>query len=258
MINRLGIAPATAVAALILASGAQAAPVVIDDLSTSQNLGAFLTNQTNGSSVSNAGAILGTERDMHILVTNSASNNGFDRSTLAAGGSGGSTLRIGNDPGQTSTSTVTYDGIDGNSTPLVVGGGFSGTGLAASGVDLVNGTNNAISLDVVSIDTGTVDIQVEVWDALRSARVTLSNIDFNSDGEQLNFFFDQFVDSGIGVNFEEVKAIQLRIIGNGQDIDATFDFFGATTVVPVPAGLPLLLTALGAFGFLRWRQSRSV
>lgn len=122
--------------------------------------------------------------------------------------------------------------------------GFAEFIWEAGGADLVDGTNNAIFLDVSSADLSGITYTFDI-DGISVAQ------EANGAGT-LEFLFSDFA----GVDLENVSALSLLISGP-ESFDTTFDSVraGVSNATPSPVPLPaagfLLLGGMGALGGMR-------
>lgn len=123
--------------------------------------------------------------------------------------------------------------------------GFSVFSWNAGGVDLTDGgLNTRIELTVLDADLAT-NFAISVGGQMSSQTTSAAGI--------LAFEFADYV----GVDFSNVGAIDLTVSGL-ESFDTTFDLVQAVSspsTVPLPAGLPLLLAALGTLGWMRQRTA---
>ncbi|MEP4196109.1 MAG: VPLPA-CTERM sorting domain-containing protein [Aliishimia sp.] len=137
----------------------------------------------------------------------------------------------------------------GGTAAVGMGAGVTGTALfewSPLGADLVDGTNSAIFIDILSGDTS-IDYTLDInGTSVSKAGVSAGTLEFS------------FADFS-GISLTNVSAISLLLSGPSK-FDAEFDNIRAgigtqTSAVPLPAGLPLLLLGIGSFAALRRRSS---
>lgn len=127
-------------------------------------------------------------------------------------------LALANGPGATSVSTVTWDAN---------GAGLGGADLILAGTE----NNDALQLDILSIDQGAVTLEIDVVDTLTgSSTLTLAGLGVGNHA----FDFSNFVGTA---DFTTVNSIVLTITaGNASDL--TLDLI-QTRNGPVPPTVPV-------------------
>lgn len=214
-----------AAAAIFAIHSAYAAPIVIDGFQTAQQVADNPAGPVPDSSAVVAGEVLGGERD--LTVGGATSTLGVVSSVVANSGE----FKISNGPDTISTTTLIYDGVDGDANSADVNG--------LGGVDLVDGTNTGFEFTVEFSDFA-FDYELFVFDgvATESATGTLPAPIFGTGDEQTVFIsFSSF--SG-ALDFTDVGFIALELTTTTKAGDLVVSDF---SVVPEPSSMALLLLA---------------
>lgn len=223
MINGTLVRNSAAAVFLLAPAAAFAAPVQIDDFSTSQV--AFL-NTSPDSLASPAGAI--GDRELTIEQTNAAPSLFFEGFNSISGGE---------------ASTGFAAGIEGFST------------MEWSGFAMTDFTDGGLN-DAIGISVNAADSTVNFTFTVTSATGTGSYMRPANGNEDLYFLFSGF--SGT-VDFAQVTGISLHLTG-GAGWDAKFDLIQATKapppIIPLPAGAWLMLGGMGAFAAVKRRKQK--
>lgn len=242
MISKLPALLAGAAATLV-ATSVLAAPITIDDFRTQQQVSA--PPQT-GFPVSSTQAAPGAVAVGGIRTMTATRAAGPNRVTLAV------------DPDDQIIDFSTDARTRGNAS-------ISWTGGAGwAGVDLTDGgTNDAIFVDTIFSDSSIILSWTILDMSGRTSSLSYSVADMQ-DGEavedpiELVFKFADFIGTA---DFTQVKTITFNVAASALSADASFNllYAGSTTgyevpVVPLPAGVVLMGTALGALGLLRRRK----
>lgn len=203
------------------AAAASAATISIDDFSTAQGP----VTATPGTTVSDTQAV---------------PSGALGDRTLTATGLGSSS--------QNTSGFITGPAVN----ALGVSNDFFSQGVVEVSYDLAGfdlgdgGTNDTILIGVQAIDLNAL-FSVSVNGVSSSSGVT--------NAGALNFSFSDFA----GVDFSSVDTLSFSVDSNGTDaVDSVFTFIGVddlvanpVATVPLPAGAPLLLGALGLMGWVR-------
>ena len=213
---------------LLIATGAHAASITIDDFDTGPS---FVDSTTPGPTNFAAAGAIGGSRTMEIL--------GYP--TDADPTSDGTTLEVAVPPGEAGMSENVF-------TP----GGRSritwdadGAGLGA--VDLTDsGAENAINFEIVAIDVGSVDIKLTVESlAHGTASITSSTLGVGSE----TILYTDFAGYSSDI-FKNVDSISMEITAL-TSTDLRMDLLETTSVmVPVPSAAYMGLTMLGSLGIV--------
>ena len=233
----------TVAAAFAFAGGATAASTVtsltIDTFDVDQQVGVppIVPQVPTASQVSSAD-ILGGYRDMEAV--GHQSGGGF----LATEGTvSGGILNFSNAAGAAGALTLTYDGDD---DPV----SLETTGLG--GVDVTHaGAFTGFAFELLSADLPGLEVSMSVWDM--AGRVsTLGRTIGTSVATPRDEFF-AFADFTGTAAFDDLGAIQFELTGP-EEIDVRFNSVTATTPVPLPAALPMLLAGVGGIAALSRRK----
>jgi hypothetical protein len=199
----------------LIASGAPAAVLVIDDFSTVQGPLAASLGSPVGSSVSGAG-ILGEERDMVTTVT--AGTPGTAKSEVSGG-----TFRHSQDTGIIANTLVQWDGTDGAAT--LQPGGLGSVDLTQSN------TQNGLEIQSLLNDLPT-DITFTIYSAGGSSSRTLTLPGGQPSGAGPRYFYYEYPSfatvSGSGANFTGVGAIEMLVSGSNDATDLTIGYVQTT------------------------------
>jgi hypothetical protein len=220
--------------------GAQglAAPVTIDDFTTSQTL--TIGSDADGEGSATGGGILGGSREVTIsnqdpfdldLETIFAATNGTGRFESGASGNGA---------GIVSTFILEYDGT--------ADGSFDPAGLG--GVDLVDGTNTSFQFGSNFVDgTSTLTFEVFDNDSSDSVDVTLDMAGI------FTIAFSEFV----GIDFTQVNAFRFVAVNDAAAADFNLNFIEAAPtadiVIPVPGAALLFAGAVAGFAVSRRKKA---
>ena len=230
-------------AAVALVGGAAAASTVtsltIDTFETNQQVGAppILLSVPSSNQVDGTG-ILGDFRDMEAVGYQSGGNFLATDGTVSGG-----ILSFSNDAGAAGALTVTYDGDDDPT-------GVDTDGLG--GIDVTHaGAFTGFAFELLSADLAGLEISMTVWDMDGHVSTLDRTIDVPVNTPRDEFFsFAAFTGTAA---FSNLGAIQFELTGP-QEIDVRFDSIAATTPVPLPAALPLLLAGFGGLALVKRRQ----
>ena len=215
----------TAAAAVAIAGSANAASVTIDSFDTTnfQVLGA----PTLGTPAQNPATTSGATADAIGGIRTLTNERTDPAGTANAFGRQVSTV------------------ISGGIAAVSLGASTEGTALIswdAGGADLVDGTNDRITLDVISAD-------LSVNFTLSIGGVSVTESVGSSGPGTLAFNFSDFA----GVDLTNVSTISLLVSGQ-TSFDTEFDLIQAVGEVPLPAAGLLAIAGLGALGATRARR----
>lgn len=228
----------TAVSALLVAGAAHAAPVTIDDFSTTgNNVVAPVVapaSQTSTSGVTVAASAFGGNRTVTA-----------ERTVPGLGTSNGLQVEGRVDPVAETASVSLSSGAEGFVT-------FDWTSV--SPVDFIDGTNSFMAIDVLAADQFiTYSLSVNgVTSSTTGVADAVAHL-VPSFEETLQFDFSSFA----GVDFAAVTSVSLTIALPGVSAwDTTIDgvFADGNGVIPLPAAGFLAIGGLGALGALRARR----
>ncbi len=232
----------TTAAALLLATSANAATVLLDDFNSNQVVVDLPTGMQQSASQLADASVLGGFRDIQAVT-----DDGVENATQVAVRAG--TLGFSNTAGQSGTGFLTYDGDDDAATVDTDGlGGFDLTfgGLGTGFVFDVLFSDASLLLTINAWDTGTGFSSFQATFPALTSGVFAGSFDaFVGDADLSNLGALQFVAGGNGV----------------QNLDAQINSIGvnveeAPPVVPLPASALLLGGALaGAAAFGRRRKA---
>ncbi|HFD11731.1 MAG TPA: hypothetical protein ENJ32_04600 [Crenotrichaceae bacterium] len=234
---------ATALLVMLSGSTAFAATVGIDDFDqTTQVLsfnppegGPIVSAGSNDFSEANAPEAIGGFRDLFIQTDGDIA---FNDSGEAAVVSTNGNVQIANSVNSSINTAITWDGADN-----LASVNTSGLG----GVDLIDGTNTGLLLDIDFADLG-VDLAFNIWDTAGNTATVSRNFANQVRNEQVFFDYSDLI--GDSVDLTSVGAIQLLASGP-LAYDINFNFLQSVnpnppTVVSAPATIALV--GLGIFG----------
>jgi hypothetical protein len=224
-------------AVLALGVSAHAAPVVIDEFSTTQSV--TIGSNADGQDSVTGAAILGGSREATISNINPqdqdfetifVAQDGVARFESGAGGTGA---------GIRSQFVLEYDGT--------ADGSFDPSGLG--GIDLIDGTNTVIAFDLPFV-SGSSTLTFEVFDNDGSA-----SVDFIAD--TAGIFSIAFADF-IGIDFTQVSAFRLTALNDTAAADFNLNRIlavpTADVIIPVPGAALLFAGAIGGYAASRRRK----
>jgi|GEM_PF-4697734 len=187
---------------------------------------------------------IGGFRDLFIETGKDIAFN--DSSEIAVVSTAGD-VQVSNTVNSDISAAITWDGNDGSG--LVDTNGLGG-------VDLIDGTNTGLLLDINFADLG-VNLEFNIWDTAGN-RATVSRSFANQVANQ-NVFFSYSDLTGDSVDLTNVGAIQLLIEGQpAYDVD--FNFLQSVNPNPTPVSSPatLALVCLGMIGVSVVKRKRSL
>lgn len=249
MIKTTGILAAGAAATMLMASGATAATIVIDDFTDSQRVANLPTTDFPSSSVVSGGMFGGT-RYMEVL-----NNDGVTSGTSLNGENG--FLTFNNDAGTTGVGYIVYDGTSDrdDATNTDIGPGVNTSGLNEN---LVIGSEaqTFFSFDLSNFNPGsggsTALFSAFVWDN-DGNRAEFAEI-IGAGPISPNLFLSEF--EGDDIDWTRVGALAFSIDSReGTSPLGTFggdNFDGqvgviSVSAIPLPASVLMLLGGLGSF-----------
>lgn len=233
---------AAAIIAAMTGSQAFSAIVGIDSFNqTNQFLefappvgGPSIAANTTAFDESAAPEAIGQFRDMFIQTNDEI--NFSDRGAAAISSAQGQ-VQIANSVNSKINVAITWDGSDNSS-------GVNTSGLG--GVDLLDGTNTGLLLDIQFADLG-VDLSFNIWDTNGNVASVSKNFNSQVTGEQVFFSYADLV--GDSVDLTSVGAIQLLASGP-QAYDVDFSLLQSADPNPPTVSAPatIALVGLGMIG----------
>ena len=171
---------------------------------------------------------------------------------------------------------IGFDALNTSAGPVIVTNQFAGQGVTFSGLAVVaqvplftvSGPNAGVLNDEFPFNTtataifsaDVTNVSATFFDT-EELSLLVEMIAFDIDGNTLDSITVFTPDSLSGGAFVSVGAPGIRRITMRTDIDgATFDdfaFLPSITLVPVPAALPLFLSALAGLGLIGWRRRKA-
>ena len=230
-----GLPFAVAVLVGMSCSAAVAATFTIDDFTTGQGP----LNATSGSPASSevaGGGILGGARDMLVQSDGLNTTTGFVTS---------GELEFSNEINTTGTVSLFYDGA-----------GTPGAGIG--GVDITDdGANDRFVLGILA-SLGVMDLSITVSDTSANTATVTETVSgvINPPGvTPITLAFAGLI--GDIVNLTEVDSLLVVFDTDQQATDATLQFIGTDTAIPLPAPVFLLLTGMAGLAYVG-RKRRAI